>query len=689
MTLANATIQSQIQELKDAEIASVVFLNRLAQLMATASGANQHWILMLDGEGVEVISESDDDVAQFTALAAQVPNFDETLEWAVEDQQVTELLYDAPLNLADQNLPYEYDFFFVPVNCDIDADLVICLCRPDDFSADVAMITQQLALLATLGDFRAEAAKAQAIQQRADRQADEARIRQNALQEALELGQSTSLTLEKEKSGFLLANGLKSYLNVDRVTLIEQTGTQMRTLAVSGQVTFNRRANVVRYTERLAQVVLKSGEALWFDGDQEELAKPIQKAVRKYIDESLVQSFALLPIVERQQPVFASEEQALIELVNPGRTDIRKIRGAVLVESIQNPIDRSKMEAQWEQARPQVENNFNNAKQHSDMFMLPLILLMTKFFALFRGHTRRTAWGLTLTAAVLIAAGFLIQTDFKVRCEGYLQPEKMHHVFVGKDGVVTQVLAKEGQQVAAGQPLMILQNRELELELANLTGELKEKKQQHEHMIFRRLSHSEDSPEQTSSDLSYHEMAEQTGLLSKQIASLEKRLALKQKQIDSLSVRAPFAGQVMGWNVDRKFLNRPLEQGVRLFSVAKVNNKRLLELKVPDQRSGYVQNAFRKSDSKEKNLQVEFSIASFPDQQYEAEVTHINPGLEQDTDLGYVLPVEAIPTSELPEGLRAGIPVVAKLECGRKSFIYCKTYEFVDWMHRTTFEYLF
>ena len=689
MTLANATIQSQIQELKDAEIASVVFLNRLAQLMATASGANQHWILMLDGDGVEVISESDDDVAQFTALAAQVPNFDETLEWAVEDQQVTELLYDAPLNLADQNLPYEYDFFFVPVNCDIDADLVICLCRPDDFSADVAMITQQLALLATLGDFRAEAAKAQAIQQRADRQADEARIRQNALQEALELGQSTSLTLEKEKSGFLLANGLKSYLNVDRVTLIEQTGTQMRTLAVSGQVTFNRRANVVRYTERLAQVVLKSGEALWFDGDQEELAQPIQKAVRKYIDESLVQSFALLPIVERQQPVFASEEQALIELVNPGRTDIRKIRGAVLVESIQNPIDRSKMEAQWEQARPQVENNFNNAKQHSDMFMLPLILLMTKFFALFRGHTRRTAWGLTLTAAVLIAAGFLIQTDFKVRCEGYLQPEKMHHVFVGKDGVVTQVLAKEGQQVAAGQPLMILQNRELELELANLTGELKEKKQQHEHMIFRRLSHSEDSPEQTSSDLSYHEMAEQTGLLSKQIASLEKRLALKQKQIDSLSVRAPFAGQVMGWNVDRKFLNRPLEQGVRLFSVAKVNNKRLLELKVPDQRSGYVQNAFRKSDSKEKNLQVEFSIASFPDQQYEAEVTHINPGLEQDTDLGYVLPVEAIPTSELPEGLRAGIPVVAKVECGRKSFIYCKTYEFVDWMHRTTFEYLF
>ena len=369
MTLAYETIQSQIQELKTAEITDAEFVNRLAQLMAMASGANQHWILMLDDQDVEVISESDDEVAEFTSLAAQVPNFDQTLEWSVENQQVTELPYDAPVDLADPDLPREYDFFFVPVNCDIDADLVICLYRPDDFSADVDMITQQLALMATLGDFRAEAAKSKAIQQLADQQAGDARTRQNALQDALELGQSTSLTLEKDKSGFLLANGLKSYLDVDRVTLIEQTGTQMRSLAVSGQVTFNRRANVVRYTERLAEVVLKSGEALWFDGNKDELAEPIQKAVAKYIDESLVQSFALLPIVERQQPVFASEEQSLIELVNPGRTDIRKIRGAVLIESIQNPIDRPKLEARWEQVRPQVENNFNNAKQHSDCLL--------------------------------------------------------------------------------------------------------------------------------------------------------------------------------------------------------------------------------------------------------------------------------------------------------------------------------
>jgi len=386
---------------------------------------------------------------------------------------------------------------------------------------------------------------------------------------------------------------------------------------------------------------LKSNEALWFDGDQGPLARPVQKAVEGYLSESLVQSFALIPIHQSTPPVFPSDEQSLIELVNPGRTEDKQIR----------------------------------------------MLMVSRFTALYRGHTKRTAWGLTLGAAILIAAGFLIPADFKVRCEGYLQPKKMHHVFVRKDGVVTNVLVKEGQMVQAGDILVQLNNRELDFELADLNGELQEKKQQHQHMIYRRLNHSGSAEDRDGP--SYNEMAEETGLIDKQISSLEKKLALKKRQINDLAVRAPFSGQVMGWNVDRKFLNRPLEQGTRMFSVAKSGDDRILELKIPDKRSGYVQAAYQTSVKDDENLEVEFSIASFPDQRFSGEVTHVNPGLEQDTDLGYVLPVEADPTSELPENVRAGIPVAAKVICGRRSFIYCKTYEFVDWINRITFEYLF
>ena len=301
----------------------------------------------------------------FQGLAASDPDFDEALDWATRNQRVASIRIDdidafetsSREQAADHGtLAPESELFFVPVKCHADAKLVICLDHKVTSQTDTPALKQQLSLLATLADLRMETAKTEASQAEvAEATQRELKIRQrnNTLQDALTVGNSASLSLEKEKSGFLLANSLQSYLDVDRVTVIEQTGTQMRTLAVSGQVTFNRRANVVRCTEQLAEVVLKSGEGLWFDGDQEELAGPVKEAVTKYLDESLVQSFALLPIVESTRPVFASEEESLVELVNPGRTETKTVRGAILVESIQTPIEREQLESRWSEVEPQ------------------------------------------------------------------------------------------------------------------------------------------------------------------------------------------------------------------------------------------------------------------------------------------------------------------------------------------------
>ena len=704
------SFDSRIRELKNRNLSDADFYDQLAIAMAQACRADEHWLLLVDDNGIEVLSESDDDLHRFHEVAAWDENFDDTLDWTLEGQQVRMLTLDGPqmgpqtLNTqANQTkgsrLPSDRfasvedvggDLFFVPVASPYNADIMICLlCH--DLIADMGMLEQfmlQLTTLAALGELRVAAAISNSIQANAEQRLQEDRKKYNSLQEALELGTAVSISLEKEKSAFVLANELQSYLGVDRLTVIEQLGSKSKILAISGQVALNRRANVVRHAEHLAKVVLKSNEALWFGGDQETLARPVQKAVENYLSESLVQSFALIPIYHSTPPVYPSDEQSLIELVNPGRTEEKKIRGAILLESIQNPIERESVEQRWEQVQPLVSRQFSNSKTYSDLFLLPLMLMLSRFVALFRGHTKRTAWGLTLGASILIAAGFLIPADFKVRCEGYLQPKKMHHVFVRKDGVVTNVLVKEGQMVQRGDILVQLKNRELDFEMADLSGELKEKKQEHKHMIYRRLNYS-GNESQSGNDISYNEMAEQTGIFEKQIVSLEKKLALKQRQMDDLAIRAPFSGQVMGWNVERKFLNRPLEQGTRMFSVAKVDENRILELKIPDRRSGYVQAAFQTSVQDEENLEVEFSIASFPDQRFAGEVTHVNPGLEQDTDLGYVLPIEANPISDLPENVRAGIPVAAKVICGRRSFIYCKTYEFVDWVNRTAFEYVY
>jgi len=461
------TFESRISALKNRNLSDADFYHQLSAVMAQACRADERWLLLIDDNGIEVLSENDDDLRRFHEVAASDKDFNDTIDWALEGQQVRMLTLEPVRNLATQvdaaqgsgSPPESFaaaaevgDIFFVPVASPFRANILICL-HCHDLDADkVALdqLTQQLMILSALGELRIGAAITKSIQTAAELRQQADRKKHNALQEALELGTAVSVSLEKEKSAFVLANELQNYLGVDRVTVIEQLGAKSKILAISGQVALNRRANVVRYAEHLAKVVLKSKEALWFAGDQEMLARPVQKAVDGYLSESLVQSFALIPIQQSTPPVYPSDEQSLIELVNPGRTEDKQIRGAILIESIQNPIEQETVAQRWEQVCPLVSRQFSNSKTYSDLFLLPLMLMLSRFTALFRGHTKRTAWGLTLGAMILIAAGFLIPADFKVRCEGYLQPKKMHHVFVRKDGVVTTVLVKEGQMVHSG-----------------------------------------------------------------------------------------------------------------------------------------------------------------------------------------------------------------------------------------------
>ena len=684
------------------------FVQQLAELMVTTSEASYHWILLADGEQIDVLSDDDEDLTEYETIATRHEQLSAVRQQALDENRVTSLWLEpveqiAPAdwtphgtsrgtshgdNDCDPLLDTAGHLIFVPIRCETAAGVVVCLYCEAHPQMDLPVLLRQLTMLSLLGDMRSVVACNQAMQFAQAEQEQKYQQANAQLKHALKLGEAISQPLEKEQAAFVTANQLQNFLDVDRVTILEQVGKQSKLLAVSGQATWNKRANIVRRTEQLAKVVLKSGEPLWFDGDQDDLAPPVQQVVSRYLDESLVQSFALIPLIVGQPPTYPSEEQSLIELVNPGQTEQKKIGGAILLESINRPLVRTTVEPRWEQVAPQVSSHFNNSRRYSNLFLLPVMLMLTRFAAFYRGHTARLAWGLTLGASALLAAGLLIPTDFRVRCEGYLQPEKMHQVFVRKDGIVKDVLVKEGQAVQQGDPLVLLQNQELEFELASLTGELAEKKQARQNLIYKRLDYlSQSAAEQASAE--YHELAEETSMLANQIESLEKSLVIKQKQQSELIVRAPFAGQVMGWNVDRRYLNRPLDEGTRLFTLAKATDRRLLELKVPDQRSGYVATAWQKNQAAEQSLPVEFSIASLPNQHFYAVVTHINPGLEQDSDLGYVLPMEALPQGTLPEGLRAGTPVVAKVNCGQRSFLYCKTYEFLDWMNRKSFEYLY
>jgi multidrug efflux pump subunit AcrA (membrane-fusion protein) len=75
---------------------------------------------------------------------------------------------------------------------------------------------------------------------------------------------------------------------------------------------------------------------------------------------------------------------------------------------------------------------------------------------------------LTFAAIALIA----IPSQFIVTGHGELWPSLRRDVFASTAGIVDQVLVKHGDDVAAGQPLLVLRDPELEQDTPRVIGEL-------------------------------------------------------------------------------------------------------------------------------------------------------------------------------------------------------------------------
>ena len=88
-----------------------------------------------------------------------------------------------------------------------------------------------------------------------------------------------------------------------------------------------------------------------------------------------------------------------------------------------------------------------------------------------------TARNLPKTAAVAIGlliaiiGCLIIPIDFALEGKGELQPITRRNVFCGEAGVVTEVLVKHRDAVKKGDPLLILRNTDLMVQLEDVVGQ--------------------------------------------------------------------------------------------------------------------------------------------------------------------------------------------------------------------------
>ncbi len=104
-------------------------------------------------------------------------------------------------------------------------------------------------------------------------------------------------SLEPRATAYTLSNEGRRLIECDRVSLAIRYGNRCKIEAVSGQETFDKRSNTVTLLGKLASVVVKAGEPLWYTGDTRDLAPQVEDAVEAYVDESHSKTVVVLPLV--------------------------------------------------------------------------------------------------------------------------------------------------------------------------------------------------------------------------------------------------------------------------------------------------------------------------------------------------------------------------------------------------------
>lgn len=171
-------------------------------------------------------------------------------------------------------------------------------------------------------------------------------------------------------------------------------------------------------------------------------------------------------------------------------------------------------------------------------------------------NRRRLAVSLTLTAIAGLSMFSFLKAPASKSAPAIVQFSDEQILRADAEGFVDEILVENGQAVEQDQPLIVLTNRQLALDVRELESLAKEA------LIESRIHANTD-------ELALSQAAQEKH------QSLKSQLAEKQQQLDRLTVRAPFAGFVFQRNLENR-LGSYADRGDALLSIAHADTKEVV-----------------------------------------------------------------------------------------------------------------
>ena len=474
--------------------------------------------------------------------------------------------------------------------------------------------------------------------------------------------------LDVDQIAASIANDGRRLIGCDRVTVAVRKGSRFPIRAVSGLDSIDRRSNVLRAAKDLIRRVVVTKEPFWYqDSADEDHAQPhveiapqLTDSVHRYLDESPARLLAVFPLMP--SPVAADGKS------DSKQRSSRKDQpiGAILIERFEGASTSGLTRHRSEVVARQSASALKNALEHSNLPFLPLLRIVGKV----GWHLRlRQLPRTVLVVGSLIAAAVamvVVPADFTVEGHGELQPAVRRGVFASSDGIVATLAppltANETVSVSSGETLAELSNTDLDFELTRVLGEIRTARESLSTKEVQRLNVYDSDPNWESQ---LEKLSAEEKELEVSVTSLEAQLkALKLQQTD-LILTSPIDGQLLTWEAARILENRPVRRGDLLVKVADVDGPWVLEIRVPDQNIGYVNDARREL---KPELDVSFVLATDPKTTWTGKVTDVAKDTRSFGESGpTVLVTVEIDRSSIPENqLRPGATVIPHIHTGQR-----------------------
>lgn len=464
--------------------------------------------------------------------------------------------------------------------------------------------------------------------------------------------------LDRRTTAYTIANEGRRLIECDRVSVAIKRGRNCNIEAISGQDTFDKRSNTVQLLNHLATSVVATGDTVWYTGDTSMMAPQVEEAVQEYVDECHSKAVAIVPLKEPHDPNDP--------LAQP------KVIGALVIEQIEDSRPREGLSQRIDVVTQHGSIALANVMEYDELFMVGLWRTIGKSKWVL--EARQLPWTITAAVATLAVILFLAlwPADFELTAKGKLQPATRREVFAPHDGEVREVLVKHGQTVKKGEVLARLYNSELEVKIAATRGALEGNNSQLSSLRSRQEDHT----------LSKDEKARLQGeiaQLTKEQASNQMQLQLLEKKKRELTLVSPIDGDITTWDVQNILTGRSVQVGQMLMTVVEPQGAWELELRMPEDRMGFINEARRELNT--DALPVTYITATDPGSKHEGTVSEIHRSAEvRGAEEGNtVLMRVAINKEDVPDR-RPGATVTAQVYCGRTSIGYAWFHDLVTFV---------